>query len=96
MLDHEHRDVALGIDVQQEQPQLFGFGFGKPGDRFIEQNEPGVRDDGARNLQSALVTERQCSGGRLRLAGKPDRFENDKRRVPGGTRMRPGHKMIEA
>src|SRR6516225_1380780 len=96
VLYDKHRDPVLGIDADEEIAQLFDLGLGEPGDRLVEQNEPRTGDDGARDLQPALIAERQRSGAGPRLAGKAHRRESGERPTPGTLRRRAGGKLIEA
>ena len=98
VLDHEHGDVALGIDVQQELPQLFGFGFGQAR-RPVRRAKSAC---GFETMARAISSRRwspsdKAPARRLRLAGKPDRFESDQAPRAWRHALRgPVDKMIEA
>src|SRR5262249_31982522 len=76
VLDHDERNALLVADAAQELIELGHPVHAQPNRRFVQQHDLGIADEGARDFDDALLTERQGAGrtvGELREANKVER-----------------------
>ena len=87
MLDEQHRELEVVADLLDELTQLRDLLVVQPAGRLVEQEEPRLRDERARELDPLLDPVRQRRRREERPVAQPDDVEHRERvRVP---RLRP-------
>ena len=62
LLDNEHRDAGLAVDLAQNPEQFFDDQRREAEGRFVEEHQPGPQHQGAADRQHLLLAAGQCAG----------------------------------
>ena len=88
MVDQEHAGVVLVADGSDHVRELRHLGLGQPRSRLVEEDEPRLGRERARDPEPPLVAVRERARWRLGAPGQPDELEQLGRPAPRGAGAR--------